>query len=184
MWDETVSGDLKQVAGKKRVLRHRRLKCFGAGESAIEEMLPGIIERGRDPTVGITAHEATITLRISAWADNDDSCWEKIKTTENIIRETLGQLVYGEEEDEAEEAREEEDAGASAPAPSSSAFTPHNTDTAALRRLHSLPSTSSENAGKLGSMPCSRRNSLSPRSSAASLRRQRLSHACISRARG
>ena len=104
MWDETVSGDLKQVAGKKRVLLHRRLKCFGAGESAIEEMLPGIIERGRDPTVGITAHEATITLRISAWADNDDSCWEKIKTTENIIRETLGQLVYGEEDDEVEDA--------------------------------------------------------------------------------
>ena len=104
MWDETVSGDLKQVAGKKRVLLHRRLKCFGAGESAIEEMLPGIIERGRDPTVGITAHEATITLRISAWADNNDSCWEKIKTTENIIRETLGQLVYGEEDDEVEDA--------------------------------------------------------------------------------
>ena len=104
MWNETVSGDLKQVAGKKRVLLHRRLKCFGAGESAIEEMLPGIIERGRDPTVGITAHEATITLRISAWADNDDICWEKIKTTENIIRETLGQLVYGEEDDEVEDA--------------------------------------------------------------------------------
>ena len=104
MWDETVSGDLKQVAGKNRVLRHRRLKCFGAGESAIEEMLPGIIERGRDPTVGITAHEATITLRISAWADNDDSCLEKIMTTENLIRETLGQLVYGEEDDEVEDA--------------------------------------------------------------------------------
>jgi nicotinamide-nucleotide amidase len=104
MWDETVSGDLKQVAGENRVLRHRRLKCFGAGESAIEEMLPGIIERGRDPTVGITAHEATITLRISAWADNDDSCWEKITTTETIIRQTLGRLVYGEEDDEVEDA--------------------------------------------------------------------------------
>ena len=104
MWDETVSGDLKRAAGSKRVLRHRRLKCFGAGESAIEERLPGIIERGRDPTVGITAHEATITLRISAWADNDDSCLEKISTTENVIRETLGRIVYGEEDDEVEDA--------------------------------------------------------------------------------
>ena len=104
MWDETVSGDLERAAGSKRVLRHRRLKCFGAGESAIEEMLPGIIERGRDPTVGITAHEATITLRISAWADNDDSCLEKISTTENVIRETLGRIVYGEEDDEVEDA--------------------------------------------------------------------------------
>ncbi|HAU49106.1 MAG TPA: damage-inducible protein CinA, partial [Planctomycetaceae bacterium] len=104
MWEETVSGELKQVAGKNRVLRHRRLKCFGAGESAIEEMLPGLIERGRDPTVGITAHEATITLRISAWADNEDSCREKITTTEDIIRKTLGHLVYGEEDDEVEDA--------------------------------------------------------------------------------
>jgi nicotinamide-nucleotide amidase len=104
MWEETVSGELKQVAGKNRVLRHRRLKCFGAGESAIEEMLPGLIERGRDPTVGITAHEATITLRISAWADNDDSCRKKITTTEDIIRKTLGHLVYGEEDEEVEDA--------------------------------------------------------------------------------
>ncbi len=104
MWDETVSGELKQVTGKNKVLRHRRLKCFGAGESAIEEMLPGLIERGRDPTVGITAHEATITLRISAWADNDDSCRKKITATEDVIRKTLGQLVYGEEDDEVEDA--------------------------------------------------------------------------------
>ncbi len=104
MWDETVSGELKRVTGKNRVLLHRRLKCFGAGESAIEEMLPGLIERGRDPTVGITAHEATITLRISAWADNEDGCRDKIATTENIIRKTLGRLVYGEEDDEVEDA--------------------------------------------------------------------------------
>ena len=104
MWNETVSIELKKGKGSKKVLRHRRLKCFGAGESAIEEMLPGLIERGHDPTVGITAHEATITLRISAWADNQDSCERKIIATENMIREKLGQLVYGEEDDEVEDA--------------------------------------------------------------------------------
>ena len=104
MWNETVSMELKKGKGSKKVLQHRRLKCFGAGESAIEEMLPGLIERGHDPTVGITAHEATITLRISAWADDQDSCTKKIITTENMIREKLGQLVYGEEDDEVEDA--------------------------------------------------------------------------------
>ena len=104
MWNETVSIELKKGKGSKKVLRHRRLKCFGAGESAIEEMLPGLIERGHDPTVGITAHEATITLRISAWADDQDSCMKKIFATENMIREKLGQLVYGEEDDEVEDA--------------------------------------------------------------------------------
>ena len=104
MWNETVSIELKKGKGSKKVLQHRRLKCFGAGESAIEEMLPGLIERGHDPTVGITAHEATITLRISAWADDQDSCMKKIFATENMIREKLGQLVYGEEDDEVEDA--------------------------------------------------------------------------------
>jgi nicotinamide-nucleotide amidase len=104
MWDETVSDELKKRKSSKKVLRHRRLKCFGAGESAIEEMLPGLIERGHDPTVGITAHEATITLRISAWADNLEACKKKIIATEHMIREKLGQLVYGEEDDEVEDA--------------------------------------------------------------------------------
>ena len=54
--------------------------------------------------VGITAHEATITLRISAWADNLEACKKKIIATEHMIREKLGQLVYGEEDDEVEDA--------------------------------------------------------------------------------
>jgi len=104
MWQETVAPVLVDLAGGSRVLQHRRLKCFGAGESALEEMLPGLIERGRDPTVGITAHEATITLRISAWAASASECAAKISDTEQVIRDALGPLVYGEEDDEVEDA--------------------------------------------------------------------------------
>lgn len=104
MWQETVAPVLVDLAGGSRVLQHRRLKCFGAGESALEEMLPGLIERGRDPTVGITAHEATITLRISAWAASASECAAKISDTEQVIRDVLGPLVYGEEDDEVEDA--------------------------------------------------------------------------------
>lgn len=104
MWRETVAPQLETAAGSRRVLRHHRLKCFGAGESAIEAMLPGLIERGRDPTVGITAHEATITLRISAWAEDEAACQAKISGTERLIREALGRLVYGVEDDEVEDA--------------------------------------------------------------------------------
>jgi nicotinamide-nucleotide amidase len=67
-------------------------------------MLPGLIERGHDPTVGITAHEATITLRISAWAADASGCQAKITATERRIRDALGELVYGEEDDEVEDA--------------------------------------------------------------------------------
>jgi nicotinamide-nucleotide amidase len=82
----------------------RRIKCFGAGESALEAMLPDLIRRGRDPLVGITAHEATITLRIAARGPNEAECREKIAATEVLIRDCLGQLVFGEEDDELEDA--------------------------------------------------------------------------------
>ena len=60
------AGRRSPLLGEPRVIRHRRIKCFGAGESQLEQMLPDLIRRGREPSVGITVHEATITLRITA----------------------------------------------------------------------------------------------------------------------
>lgn len=86
-----------------RVIRHARLQCFGLGESAAEELLGDITARGRDPEVGITVHEATITLRIVAEAPSPDTAQDKIFTTRQQILERLGEHVYGEEEEELED---------------------------------------------------------------------------------
>ena len=104
MWAATVLPSL--VAGRPdaATIRFRRIKCFGAGESAIEAMLPDLIRRGRDPLVGITAHEATITLRIVARGADEAACLAKIAPTEALIRAALGDLVYGVEDDEIEDA--------------------------------------------------------------------------------
>jgi nicotinamide-nucleotide amidase len=104
MWHGTVAGSLAATVPDAGVFVHRRIKCFGAGESAIEALLPDMIRRGRDPLVGITAHEATITLRIVARGRDAAECLAKIAPTERTIRECLGALVYGEEDDEVEDA--------------------------------------------------------------------------------
>lgn len=104
MWAATVLPALTAGRPDAATICFRRIKCFGAGESAIEAMLPDLIRRGRDPLVGITAHEATITLRIVARAADDAACKAKIGPTEALIRETLGDLVYGVEDDEIEDA--------------------------------------------------------------------------------
>jgi len=104
MWHATVLSALVSLQPEKGTIRFRRIKCFGAGESAIEAMLPDLIRRGRDPLVGITAHEATITLRIAARGRDEQECGEKIAPTEALIRESLGSLVYGTEDDEIEDA--------------------------------------------------------------------------------
>jgi nicotinamide-nucleotide amidase len=102
MFREQILPRLGALA-KGRVIRHARLQCFGLGESAAEELLGDITARGRDPEVGITVHEATITLRIVAEAPSPELAEEKIVATRRQILERLKDHVYGEEEEELED---------------------------------------------------------------------------------
>lgn len=104
MWEQSVCQALRQLVGSPRVIHHHRIKCFGVGESDLEQMLPDLIRRGRDPIVGITVHEATITLRISAEGDSANECMEKMNETIRTIHGCLGNLVFGTEEEELEHA--------------------------------------------------------------------------------
>ena len=96
MWSRSVSPALKRRYGIDWTTRHFTLHCFGTGESAIAEMLPDLIDRGRDPLVGITASGATISLRISTRAASPEQCLLKMQPTIDFIRSQLGHLVFGE----------------------------------------------------------------------------------------
>jgi nicotinamide-nucleotide amidase len=104
MWQATVAPALAAILPEAATIIQRRIKCFGAGESRIEEMLPDLVRRGREPLVGITAHEATITLRIAARGCTEADCLTAIASTEEVIRDCLGELVFGVEDDELEDA--------------------------------------------------------------------------------
>ena len=104
MWRQTVVPVLLAMQPERGTIVQRRIKCFGAGESAIEAMLPDLVRRGREPLVGITAHEATITLRIAARGRDEAACRAAIAADEATIRSCLGLLVYGVEDDEVEDA--------------------------------------------------------------------------------
>ena len=104
MWRETVAPAILAAQSTRRVTVHRRIKCFGAGESKLEAMLPDMIRRGRDPRVGITVSDTTITLRITASGPDEAACRPLIAPTEAQIRDLLGVLVFGEEEDELQHA--------------------------------------------------------------------------------
>jgi len=104
MWQATVAPAIAAIVGSRRVIRHRRIKVFGAGESDIESMLPEMIRRKREPLVGITVSDATITLRITASGPNDTACQQAMAPTVAQIREILGPLVFGDEDDELEHA--------------------------------------------------------------------------------
>ncbi len=85
---------LKDFAGTQAI-EVCRLKCFGAGESAIAEMIGDKMLRGRNPLVNCTVHEGIITLHIVASAENREKAQIMCKEEERQLREILGDLVYG-----------------------------------------------------------------------------------------
>lgn len=93
-----------RLQGNGRVIRRARINCFGVGESKAEEMLGALTARGGDPDVGITVHEGTITLRITAQGGSEADCLRKIAGARETVCARMGPLVFGEEDDELEHA--------------------------------------------------------------------------------
>lgn len=98
MFFQTLAPELlKRLGPERKIIAHKTIHCFGAGESDIEQKLPDLVRRGRQPTVGITASKATITLRISAEGSSIESCQEEMAPTIRTIYECLGDLIFGED---------------------------------------------------------------------------------------
>ncbi len=105
MWVASVAAELTRLTGPDRnVISHRSICCFGAGESDIEQRLPDLIRRGRIPSVGITASQATITLRVTACGPSLPACQTLMEPTVQTIYDCLGDLVFGEGDDTLQDA--------------------------------------------------------------------------------
>ena len=103
MWNDTGRQTIltmhELLEGKKHVIKARSIHSFGLGESQVESMLPGLTARGRVPRVGITATQATITLRIIGEGDTEAACDQLIEPTATLIYKTLGNRIFGEGDD-------------------------------------------------------------------------------------
>lgn len=104
MWRASVQPAIQDLLGVRRTIVHHCIKCFGVGESDLEAMLPDLIARDRYPLVGITVHQATITLRITAAGETAEAARASMEPTIGEIQRCLGELIFGEDDDELPEA--------------------------------------------------------------------------------
>ncbi len=94
MFEEQVLPELTALASDQ-VIVTRKLKCFGAGESAVAELIGDCLKRGRNPLINCTAQHGVITLHIVATAKNKNTAERMAQVDEKMLRGCLKELVYG-----------------------------------------------------------------------------------------
>jgi nicotinamide-nucleotide amidase len=104
MWHDSVAASLRQLGAGQRIIRHKQIKCFGAGESHLESMLPTGFLHLRSPRVGVNVSQTTIILRIAAEGTTEAECYAAMEPVLATIRSSLGSLVFGEDDDELQHA--------------------------------------------------------------------------------
>jgi nicotinamide-nucleotide amidase len=84
------------------VIKVRVLHCAGLGEGSIDEKIADL-ELLSNPTVGLAAHTGVVDVRIAAKAKSENEAKAMIAEIESQVRERLGSVVFGADEDSLEE---------------------------------------------------------------------------------
>ncbi|MEN6387151.1 MAG: competence/damage-inducible protein A [Phycisphaerales bacterium] len=93
MFDDSIYPKLQEL-NKGNFLVVKKIKCIGAGESSIAEMIGDMMQRGRNPLVNCTVDHGVITLHIISQEKNEKIANDlAIKDVEKL-RGILGEYIY------------------------------------------------------------------------------------------
>ena len=101
--ENTVLPYLRAKTGNVGTIRSLTLRIAGVGESAVEEMVKDLMFDA-NPTVAPYAKVGEVHLRVTARANTAEEADALIKERAQLVRERLGNAIYGENEDPIEKA--------------------------------------------------------------------------------
>lgn len=98
MFDDQVMPYLSKKAGY--VIHSRVLKIYGMGESSVEDKIQDILREQSNPTIAPLAKMGEVTLRLTVRCEKGEDSDALLDPVENKIRERLGDVVYGVDDDD------------------------------------------------------------------------------------
>ena len=99
---ESIIPYLQKRFNLNEVIKVRMIHCAGLGEGMIDEKIADL-EMLNNPTVGLAAHTGFVDVRIAAKAKSESDAGRMIDEIELQVRERLGKVVFGVDEDKLEE---------------------------------------------------------------------------------
>lgn len=100
---ESIVPYLQKRFALDEIIKIKILHCAGLGEGMIDEKIADL-ETLSNPTVGLAAHTGVVDIRIAAKARNEAEADDMIAVIEKDVRERLGDVVFGVDEDKLEDA--------------------------------------------------------------------------------
>jgi competence/damage-inducible protein CinA-like protein len=93
---------LRQQYDLHTIIKSRVLHTVGIGESQIDDLISDL-EVLSNPTVGLAAHSGQLDVRITVKAESDEESAALISPVEKILRNRLGDCIYGVDQESLEQ---------------------------------------------------------------------------------
>ncbi len=97
MVDNEVAPYLRRVTGDTGTIRSRTLRVAGIGESAVEDRVKDLMHDS-NPSIAPYAKVGEVHLRVTAKADTAEQALALVAERAALVRERLGDAIYGEDE--------------------------------------------------------------------------------------
>lgn len=102
MLQEQVIPRLRETFGVTSRIRSRVLKACGITESALDERIGDLARLERNPTIGLLAHPGEIHIRLTVKTESEAEGDRLLDELELRLRERLGELLFGRDEERLE----------------------------------------------------------------------------------
>jgi len=98
MLEEFIMPRLRELVGSDQHVRRAVIKVYGLPESGINERIRPMMERDRNPLLGLLPHRGTITIEVTASGSTSEEAETLMEADLVALRAELGRYILSEDE--------------------------------------------------------------------------------------